>query len=107
MSDFKLKQHPTFWRPLALKSLDGVEMSLELEMRHKRKSELKALDALLKSADRPTDEELVEGLVAGWRKVDTPFSQEAFRELLEQYPAAATKIWDEYQEAYQAAARKN
>lgn len=107
MSDFKLKQNPTFWRPLTLKALDGVEMSLELEMRHKRKSELKALDALLKTADRPSDEDLVEQLVAGWRRVDTPFSQEAFRELMEQYPAAAPRIWDEYQEAYQAAARKN
>jgi hypothetical protein len=107
VADFKLKQNPTFWRPVGLKNLDGEVQTLELELRHKTKTQLKAFYALLASEDKPSDEDLVRDLVAGWRKVDTDFSEEALMTLMDQYPAAAGEIWADYQAAYQDAARKN
>lgn len=107
MADFKLKQNPTFWRSVSLKSLDGEVQTLELELQHKTKTALKAFYDLINSPEKPADEDLVLELVAGWRKVDAEFSRDALLTLMDQYPAAAGEIWADYQAAYQEAARKN
>lgn len=101
---FKLKANPTFVRAVVLRSLDGEECTLRLVMRHRRRTELKAFIEGLPG--RP-DEDVVADIVAGWEDVDTPFSAEALRELLEEWACTPARVWEEYQAAYQEAARKN
>lgn len=101
---FKLKANPTFRRVVELKSLDGEVMPLALEMRHRRRSELKAF---IEGLPGRSDDEIVADIVAGWFDVDTEFSQEALRDLMEEWACAPGRIWEDYQEAYKEAARKN
>ena len=101
---FRLKANPTFWRTVNVRSLDGEEFPLQLELKHRRKSELREFVASLEGR---TDEELVADLVVGWKDVDAEFSPEALTDLLEEYSGAAVAIWTEYQKAYAEAARKN
>lgn len=101
---FKLKANPTFKRTVQIKDLDGVASALTLVMRHMRRSALKEFSDGL--AGR-SDDDIVADLVVGWEEVDVEFSQDALRELLQEYAGAAALIWLDYQAAYQEAARKN
>lgn len=101
---FKLKANPTFKRTIQIKDLDGNASELKLVMKHMRRSVLKEFSEALTGR---SDDDIVADIVVGWEDVDTEFSQDALRELLQEYAGAAALIWIDYQAAYQDAARKN
>ena len=101
---FKLRPNPTFFAVALIPVPGGEPQPLELEFRHRKRSELKVFAASLEGR---SDDEIVPDMVVGWRGADVEFSPEALAELLEQYPAAPAAIAATYYREHTAASRKN
>ena len=101
---FRLIANPTFWATVLIPAPGTAAQPLELEFRHRTRSQLKAFGESLSGR---TDDQIVPEMIVSWRGADAEFSPEALVELLEQYPAAAGEIAAAYFREHTAAARKN
>lgn len=100
---FKLKPDATF--PATIKIPNGDSpLPLKLVFRRKSKEELAAW---IDSVPTKTDPESLGEIVDGWTDVDTPFTAESFRELLNAYSGAGMAIFTGYLKALTEAERKN
>lgn len=117
MSDsplFKLKQAPTFFRAVELKTIDGEPTVLQAEFRFLPRSQLLEFIGEINRVEKIEEaeggaalDELVRRVVCGWRDADAAFSPEALTELLENYPASPRRFVGAFLDAYKAAAAKN
>lgn len=104
---FKLQASPTFEAPVRIASPAG-EQVLTLVFRHKTRAEFKAYFERVAASEGDTPEaKVVCEIVEGWKDVDTPFSEAAVAELLQNYFGAVTAIFDAYFAALTQAKRGN
>lgn len=101
---FKLQSNPTFWTKVDIPSPGGESQVLEVEFRHKGRSDaVKFAEAL---GSRPTIDSLRE-IVVDWKGADGPFSAAALAELDEDRMAAAPRLIEVYLDELKGARRKN
>lgn len=111
---FKLKQAPTFHRPVELKSIDGEVMALQVEYRFLRRAqlldfiaEINRIEKLAEVEGNAALDDLVRRVVCGWKEADGEFSPEALTDFFENYPASPRRFVGEFLDAYKAAGAKN
>jgi hypothetical protein len=97
------KANPTFWATVDIPVPGDKACPLELEYRHRRRSEAIAFRDSLKGR---SDDEIVLDMVVGW-KWHEPFSAEALLDLLQEYPASPEPIAEAYFRELATANRKN
>jgi len=103
---FQLKPNPTFWVTVEIPVAGGDPQALEIEFRHKRKSEAIEVGQRLAAGEMRVIDALRE-VVAGWRGHEVEFSDAALVDLDENYLGAGPAILDVYPEALRGARRKN
>lgn len=106
---FKINPNPTFWHTCQI-TVPGEDKPAELpvEFRHKTKEQLTAFFDRIKSADKTiSDEELLGEVIAGWKIEDSPYSLEALKTLLNNYPASGMELATQYTAALMESRRKN
>jgi hypothetical protein len=103
---FKNTPNPTFWATVEIPMPGGEPQPLEIEFRHKRKSEGIELIERMRTGEIGIIDVLRE-LVAGWRGAEREFSDAELVELDENFIGAADAIFSAYPEALRGARRKN
>lgn len=103
---FKLKPSPTFWAKVDIPVPGGEPQALEIEFRHKRKSEAIDLIDRVRTGETSGIDALRE-IVASWRGADKEFSDSELVDLDENFIGAAAAIIYAYPEELRGALRKN
>ncbi len=101
---FKLARKPTFTATARIHVPGEGEGSINVEFRHFEKA---ARVAHFEKLAEKTNLEALSVLVCGWSGCDTPFSEEALGQLLDDYPSAAAGIFDAYFKESAGAVAKN
>lgn len=96
---FKLKPDPTFWMKVSIPVPGSSQAPLELECKHRTRSELDELVEELAARDnmsRKRLQKVLEQTVVGWRGADSEFSAEALRQAAQNYPGFADQVLTDY-----------
>lgn len=101
---FKVKAEPTFWFTCEIPVAGEDDQVLELQGKRMRRDDLANFDQMV--AGRTFDDVILE-YITGWRNVDTEFSEQALRDMLQEYPCAARAIVEKYAREQMEAKRKN
>lgn len=111
---FKIKPDPTFTGTASIHVPGKGKESLKLVFRHKTAAEADEFymraASLVGEGEVPATKTMARYLlevVAGWEDADQPFSEEAFTELLSNYPFAAGAIRDAFMDELGGARRGN
>lgn len=102
---FKLQPNPTFRVAVPI-SVPGETKSPEIVIEYRFLGK-KAVADYFRSIGGKSDAEALAGLIAGWEGVDAEYSPEALAQLLDNYPAAATDLFEAYRRELLEAKRKN
>lgn len=102
---FKLDPSPTFWADVRL-SVPGEKepVTIRMQFAHKTVDDLKAW---IEAARDTKDGDAVCGVVRDWQGVDAPYSEDAMRKLLRNYPASAAEVLQQYMRALTESRAKN
>lgn len=103
---FKIQPNPTFWTSVDIPVAGGEPMPIEIEFRHKRKSEAVEFGTRMRSGGM-RDIDALREVVAGWRGADVEFSDQALVDLDENHAGAVGAILGAYPGALAGARRKN
>jgi len=95
---FKIKANPTFEATVKIPTPEG-EQSLTLVFKHKTRQQVKEFFAAVAAEEQGDGAQ--EGarmceLIEGWKDVDAPFSQAAISDLVQNYHAAPSAIFEAY-----------
>lgn len=101
---FKRKADPTFWFTVNVPVAGDEDQVLQLEGKRLKRDELAGFDDAI--VGRTYDDVLADYIV-GWRDVEEPFSQEALRDVLQEYPHAALAMVKAYVKEQIEAKQKN
>ena len=102
---FKITPKTTFTAPVAL-SVPGEKTAARITVEFKHLSK-KAIKAYFEGLEGKTDSEALAEIVVGWEGVDAQFSGEALETLLDNYPAAATELFEAFRSELLEARTKN
>lgn len=102
---FKLQPNPTFKTRLAI-SIAGETTSPPIEVEFKYLSK-KAMKDYFAGIDGKTDAEALGELIVGWSGVDKPYDLPTLETLLDNYPAAASDLFEAFRRELLEAKRKN
>lgn len=100
----RLKPDPTFWAPVEIPVPGGEPQRIEVEFRLLPLDQVDGLQAWAR--DRKLVDAMAE-VIAGWRGVDTPYSEAALRDLDHAYWGACDALLRAYVEERRGAKRKN
>jgi hypothetical protein len=101
---FTLARKPTFIAVATVHVPGEGPASIEVEFRHLEKTERLAY---FEGLAEKTNLDALTGLIVGWKGVDTPYSHDALSLLLDDYPSAATALFDAYFKENAGAIAKN
>jgi hypothetical protein len=90
---FKLEPNPTFWATVPVRLPGGELSDLQLEFRHRSRTEMASL---FDTVSGRTDEDVIADVISNWRDVSEPFSTEAVRKLVNNYPGIASQLVEAY-----------
>ena len=102
---FKLQPNPTFKAKVGI-SIAGAARPAEIEVEFKYLSK----DAIKEYFDRlqgKTDAEALGEIIVGWSGVDEAYSATALELLVDNYPAAASDLFETFRKELLEAKRKN
>jgi hypothetical protein len=106
---FTIKAKPTFEWPVTVPSPEG-DLTIRLVFKHKTRDELKEFfERKAKTDDGGADKvasHLME-IVDGWQNTDTPFSEQALNDLIQNYHVSLSSIFDAYIKALTEGKAKN
>jgi hypothetical protein len=104
---FKINPNPTFKHKINIPVPGNTPVAVTFEFKHKGRDELQAYYAGLAEANDRSDGDALAELICGWEGVDVPFSVENLSALVNNYPGAATALFEGYREALLEGRRKN
>lgn len=102
---FKLQPNPTFKAPVPI-SVPGETKSPEIVVEFRFLGR-KAVADYFRGLGGKSDAEALAGIIAGWEGVDAEYSPAALAQLLDNYPAAASDLFEAYRRELLEAKRKN
>lgn len=102
----KLQPDPTFWSAVKI-TVPGEVKPLVVDFLFVWKSKSQLLDFRQRLTDGRADEVVLGEVIQDWKGIDTPYSESALRDLLENYSASALEILQGYLEALTESRRKN
>lgn len=102
---FKLQPNPTFKAKAGI-SIAGQARPAEIEVEFRYLSK-DALKGYFDSLPGKTDAEALAEIVVSWSGVDQAYSAEALALLVDNYPAAATDLFETFRKELLEAKRKN
>lgn len=92
---FKIKANPTFRVKVKIPEPGGTTMPLDLEFKHRTKTELETWANKEETKDKTNVDWLMD-IIVGWHDVDAPFSRDNLDAVLENYLGAALAIRTAY-----------
>ncbi len=102
---FKLQSNPTFKAKVGI-SIAGDSKPAEIEVEFKYLSKT-AIKTYFDSLQGKTDADALDDIIVGWNGVDQPYSTEALATLIDNYPAAASDLFEAFRRELIEAKRKN
>jgi hypothetical protein len=104
---FVLQPNPTFKRIVTFPTPSG-EAKITFEFKHKGRKALKAFFASIGEGENArTDSDALQELIHTWFEVDVPYSPENLELLLDNYPNAASEIFEAYHKGLFEGKQKN